>query len=179
MKWLVQTLDQLASHATDPAFEQKKLEELIARYKRLIPTIELTIIRTELYYKCFTYNREVKEVIFLKFFSFDFYEAENYDLLILWLQVCELLERVGASGLPRLETPSNISELVRAQELAVAQLDSQRSNIVSMLQRGRDLSKDPSAPIFVKNRVQQLDTQWNQAYNTTIEKLNTLKGSHI
>lgn len=63
MKWLVQTLDALSSHAPDSAEEQQKLQQLITRYKNLIPTIEMTVTRTELYTKCYTYKKEVKEVI--------------------------------------------------------------------------------------------------------------------
>ncbi|KAL1139459.1 hypothetical protein AAG570_006443 [Ranatra chinensis] len=152
MKWLVQTLDGLANHASNANLEQKRLEELITRYKRLIPTIEMTIVRTELYSKCYTYSKEVNEV-------------------------CELLERVGLSGLPHIERGDSVAQLVKAQESAVTQLDSQRPNIMSMLQRGRDLAKDTAAPPFLKETVSRLETHWNHAYNTTLEKLNTLKAT--
>lgn len=62
MKWLVQTLDALSSHSPDSGEEQTKLQQLITRYKNLIPTIEMTVTRTELYTKCYTYKKEVKEV---------------------------------------------------------------------------------------------------------------------
>jgi nesprin-1 len=64
MKWLVQTLDSLVSYCSDEESlaEQKKLEQLIARYKNLIPTIELTMVKTDVYYKCYTYRKEVREV---------------------------------------------------------------------------------------------------------------------
>jgi nesprin-1 len=64
MKWLVQTLDSLVSHCSDKESlaEQKKLEQLIARYKVLIPTIELTMVKTDVHYKCYTYRKEVREV---------------------------------------------------------------------------------------------------------------------
>lgn len=61
MKWLVQTLDVLSAHTSDSSAEQSKLQQLIARYKNLIPTIEMTVTRTELYTKCYTYRRDVKE----------------------------------------------------------------------------------------------------------------------
>jgi len=64
MKWLVQTLDSLVSHCSDKESltEQKRLEQLIARYKNLIPTIELTMVKTDVHYKCYTYRKEVREV---------------------------------------------------------------------------------------------------------------------
>ena len=46
MKWLLKTLDYLISHAPEDVVheEQSKLEDLVARYKVLIPTIEITMI---------------------------------------------------------------------------------------------------------------------------------------
>ena len=62
MKWLVQTLDALSAHSPDAQEEQRKLQQLITHYKNLIPTIEMTVTRTDLYSKCYTYRKEVTEV---------------------------------------------------------------------------------------------------------------------
>lgn len=78
--------------------------------------------------------------------------------------------------MPRPETLSSVETLLKQQETAVAQLDAQRGNIVSMLQRGKELSKDAAAPEFVKQQVKSLENEWNQAYSQTLEKLNTLRG---
>lgn len=86
------------------------------------------------------------------------------------------MEKVRESALPKPETLISVETLLKQQETAVAQLDAQRGNIVSMLQRGKDLSKDTAAPVFVKEQVKSLETEWNQAYNQTLEKLNQLKG---
>lgn len=69
--------------------------------------------------------------------------------------------------------------MVTAQERLVKQLDEQRPTIVSMLQRGRDLSKDTQAPGFLADQIVHLESQWNRAYNTTLEKLNSLKGKTL
>lgn len=67
--------------------------------------------------------------------------------------------------------------MISQQEAAVTQLDAQRPNIISMLQRGRELAKDPHAPVFVSEQVANLETGWNKAYNMTLEKLNKLKAT--
>lgn len=90
--------------------------------------------------------------------------------------MCILLEKVRESALPKPETLTSVETLLKQQETAVAQLDAQRGNIVSMLQRGKDLSKDTAAPVFVKEQVKALETEWSQAYNQTLEKLTQLKG---
>lgn len=156
MKWLVQTLDMLSSHSPEQeaVAEQKKLESLIMRYKNLIPTIEVTMVKTEVYSKCYTYRKEVREV-------------------------CNLLKKLKeqSSIIPRPESLDVISQQIKQQEVAISQLEQQRSNIMSMLQRGKDLSKDSNAPPFVKDEVKYLETGWNEAYNETVERLNKLKGT--
>lgn len=156
MKWLVQTLDLLSSHCPEQEAigEQKKLEALITRYKNLIPTIEITMVKTEVYSKCYTYRREVREV-------------------------CTLLKRVKdqSTATTQPESLENINQQIKQQEVAVSQLDQQRSNIMSMLQRGKDLMKDTNAPTFIKDEVRILETGWNEAYDETVDRLKKLKGT--
>lgn len=72
-----------------------------------------------------------------------------------------------------------VNSLIKQQETAIRQLDDQRPNIMSMLQRGKDLSKDTNAPEFVKKEVTSLEAGWNDAYAQTAEKLKKLKGNFI
>lgn len=44
------------------AIEQKKLDDLLVRYKSLLPEIDTTIMITETITKCFVYREEVIEV---------------------------------------------------------------------------------------------------------------------
>lgn len=154
MKWLVQTLDSLTSHCPQAQAleEQRKLEALITRYKNLIPSLEVTMVKTETLSKCYTYRREVREV-------------------------CTLLTRVREQSkresIP--ESWENVSELIRQQEHAISQLDLQRSNIMSMLQRGKDLAKDTEVPQFVQEEVKALESGWSRTYDETVEKLRHLK----
>lgn len=156
MKWLVKTLDHLLSYASEDEAnaEQKKLEDLIARYKNLIPTIEITMVKTEVFSKCYTYRREVHEV------------------------VC-LLSKVKeqAASIPPPDSLERVNKLIEEQQYAINQLDHQRPHIMSMLQRGRDLSKDIHAPSFVQTEVKNLETGWNEAYTETSDKLQALKGT--
>lgn len=60
----MQTLDSLTSNRSDheALSEQNQLEQLITRYKNLIPTIEITMTKTDIYSKSYTYRKEVREV---------------------------------------------------------------------------------------------------------------------
>lgn len=156
MKWLVQTLDTLTSHRSgqEALIEQRNLEKLITRYKNLIPSIEITMTKTDIFSRSYTYRKEVREV-------------------------CTLLHQVReqTSKVPTLDNPENLKVAVNHQEVCVNQLEQQRSNIVSMLQRGKDLLKDQHAPAFVSSEVQQLESSWNETYGQNIEILKDLKNT--
>ncbi|XP_043492348.1 nesprin-1 [Polistes fuscatus] len=156
MKWLVQTLDVLISNRLDheAISEQKKLEQLISRYKNLIPTIEITMTKTDIYSKSYTYRKVVREA-------------------------CTLLRKVreqSKEDVP-LVHPESLSTAVAQQETRLQQLEQQRANIVSMLQRGKDLLKDQHAPTFISSEVQQLEVNWNDTYGQSIETLKSLKNT--
>lgn len=154
----MKTLDSLLPYASEAesAAEQKNLEALIARYKNLIPTIEITMVKTEVFSKCYTYRREVHEV------------------------VC-LLSKVKDQtvGAPQPESLDNLRHLIHEQQVAINQLDHQRPHIMSMLQRGRDLSKDVHAPKFVSSEIKTLETGWNDTYSESVDKLRTLKSTEV
>lgn len=154
MKWLVKTLDSLLpySNESEGNMEQRNLEALIARYKNLIPTIEVTMVKTEVFSKCYTYRREVHEV------------------------VC-LLNKVKEQTVnaPQPDSLEKVNLMIQDHQYAISQLDHQRTHIMSMLQRGRDLSRDIHAPSFVAAEVKTLETGWNEAYSEAVEKLKTLR----
>ncbi|CAH3870841.1 unnamed protein product [Pieris brassicae] len=153
MKWLVQTLDMLSNHCSDNEAqeEQVKLENLISRYKNLIPTIEITMIKTETYTRCYTYRREVHEVICI---------LEN-------AQKHAMVE-------PEPQSLQQVEQLVLEQQATVQKLDRQRPSVMSMLQRGKELIKDANAPAFVREDVRNLESGWNVAYESNTDRLHKL-----
>lgn len=156
MQWLVQTLHSLTSHCPESKTlaEQKKLDELLVRYKNLIPSLEITMVKTDTLSKCYTYRREVREV-------------------------CNLLKKVRDQSKqePQPENLESINQLIKHQEVAITQLDLQRPNIISMLQKGKELSKDMNAPAFVQEEVKSLETGWNETFEETVDKLRKLKST--
>uniref|UniRef100_A0A182SV94 Calponin-homology (CH) domain-containing protein n=1 Tax=Anopheles maculatus TaxID=74869 RepID=A0A182SV94_9DIPT len=154
MKWLVKTLDFLLSHTNEEqaTIEQEKIEKLIARYKTLIPTIETTMTKTEVFAKCYTYRREAQEI-------------------------CDLLDRIKsqARSVPPPESYKRVNEMIEEQQYSIKELDNQRAHIMKMLQRGKDLSKNPSAPQFIAGEIRKLESGWNDTYNEAAEKVRALK----
>lgn len=154
MKWLVQNLDALTSHCPESqaAIEQKNLEDLITRYKNLIPSLEITMVKTDTLSKCYTYRREVREV-------------------------CSLLKKVRDQS--RNESPpenlETVHQLIKRQEHANSQLDLQRPNIILMIQKGKELVKDVHAPPFIQEEVKSLESGWNETFEESVEALRKLK----
>lgn len=157
MKWLVKTLDFLLSHTNEDQAtrEQDKIEKLITKYKTLIPIIETTMIKTEIFAKCYTYRREAQEI-------------------------CDLLDRIRmqTNDLPAPESLKRVGEMIEEQNYSIQELDNQRAHIMKMLQRGKDLSKNANSPKFIAAEIQKLDQCWNSTYNDTAEKLRTLNSLH-
>ena len=156
MKWLVQKLDSLTSNRNDQeaSSEQNKLQQLINRYKNLIPTIDITMTKTDIYSKSYIYKKEVREV-------------------------CTLLKQVlkQTTETPKITSRESVQNALMHHETCLNQLEYQRANIVSMLQRGKDLLKDNLAPNFISNEVQQLEQSWNETYSQNVETLQFLKNS--
>jgi nesprin-1 len=157
MKWLVKTLDYLTNYTSpeETAFEQGRLENLISRYKNLIPVVEITMVKTEVFSKCYSYKREVNEIV-------------------------NLLKKVKekTSSLPPPQNINQLVSLIDEQQYTMNQLEKQRIHVVQMVQRGKDLSKDAHAPEFIFAELKSLETGWNDTFNESFEKLNKLKATH-
>ena len=154
MKWLVQKLDQLVSHRADDSglTEQKRLEGLIMRYKSMMPVIEVTMLKIEVYTKGFAYKDQV-------------------------LPALEFLEQVDRSTADEKFPASEeaVMELVEKQERLLTRLDGQRSGILSLLQKGKELKRDPNCPEFVKSESKELESAWGECNGRCSERLKALK----
>lgn len=70
--------------------------------------------------------------------------------------------------------------MIVQQEEAVNLLNEQRSNVISMIQRGKELAKESDqTPEFVNELVSNLETEWKDAYSKTVDNLNQLRGFFI
>ncbi|RXG70197.1 hypothetical protein Avbf_00686 [Armadillidium vulgare] len=157
MKWLVQVLDSLIPHIPeeDGQYEQNKLESLISRYKALVPSIETGCIQAESHCKCYFYRQDMEMVIDTLKTIKNRTDKDTYT-----------------------ENLEVLMQCIKEQEEFVKQLEEERVDIFASIQRGKDLSKEANAPSFIKSIVQSLETQWNECYNSCVEKFNKLKNMH-
>ena len=64
-----------------------------------------------------------------------------------------------------------VEKLIVVQEKMIQSLEDQRSTILGLLQKGKDLSKEPKAPEFLREDVRWLEATWNDSYGSATNKL--------
>ena len=58
-------------------------------------------------------------------------------------------------------------------------LDEQRTNVLSMIHRGKELVRESDhTPEFLGQLVSSLENEWEEAYSKTVNNLDTLKGMY-
>ncbi|CAG7726205.1 unnamed protein product [Allacma fusca] len=157
MKKLVQMLDLLISKSgvtSEEKYmeEQDKLESLISRYKNLVPTIEITMVKTEITSKCYTYREETE-------------------------RICETLTRLKEQTiLNQPETLSQVEQQINEYNQVLKSLETeQRPVIISLLQKGKDLQKEPNTLDFIPNQTVLLDQTWTTVFSEINDKVKSLK----
>merc|ERR1712083_859158 len=68
-----------------------------------------------------------------------------------------------------------VRDLIVQQEKMIQQLEEQRSAILGLLQRGKDIMRDSQAPQFLRDDVKNLEANWNDCYGQSVNHLKRLK----
>ena len=121
-KWLQQMLEILmAERAKEERKEQiAKLDALIQRHENLVPNVNQTQIKVDLYWKCYAYGDELAPHI-------------------------EFLDGIMLSSTREI-APScveNVEELIERQEKALSQLETKRNVVKELIAKGKALLENP------------------------------------
>jgi len=94
-------------------------------------------------------------------------------------QICKALNKLDEMAVNEIQptTLEEVESLIGQQQNMIRQLEGQRTTIVSLLQKGKDLQKDQHATKFIPEQVQQLERTWTDTYGHANEKLRRLKGT--
>ena len=68
-----------------------------------------------------------------------------------------------------------VESLITVQEGMIQKLEDHRSTILTLLQKGKDLCREPKAPEFLREDVQNLEATWNDCYGAATSSLRKLK----
>jgi len=155
-KWLAQLLEILmAERAKDQkAKEGKLLDDLIKKHEELIPTVMKTQVMVDLYWKCYAYGDELKPHI-------------------------EFLDGIMISS-TRDIAPScveNVDELIERQEKSLVQLDTKRTVVKELIEKGKKILENPDKPKFLEGDVKLIQEGWDETKTKAQERLTLLQNT--
>jgi uncharacterized protein YozE (UPF0346 family) len=138
-KWLKEMLEILmAERAKEERKEQiTKLDDLIKRHEELVPNVNQTQIKVDLYWKCYAYGDELAPHI-------------------------EFLDGIMLSS-TRDITPScveNVEELIERQEKSLSQLEAKNNIVRALILKGKALLDNPDKPKFLDSHVLRIEDGW-------------------
>ena len=121
-KWLKEMLEILmAERSKEERGEQgEKLDALIKRHEDLVPNVNSTQIKVDLYWKCYAYGDELAPHI------------EFLDVIML-----SSTRDVAPSCV------ENVEELIERQEKSLTQLETKRNVVKELIAKGKELLENP------------------------------------
>merc|ERR1719195_1734932 len=152
-KWLQQILEILMA---ERAKDQKKaegdlLDQLILKHEELIPSVQKTQVKVDLYWKCYAYGDELKPHV-------------------------EFLDGIMLSS-TRDIAPScleNVDELIERQEKSLSQLDSKRNIVTDLIAKGKVILQNPDKPKFLEANVKRIQDGWEDTKQKATDRLQLL-----
>jgi len=152
-KWLAQILEILMAEraASQRQDEMEKLETLTKNHENLIPTVMKTQVMVDLYWKCYAYGDELKPHI-------------------------EFLDGIMMSSTREI-APScveNVDELIERQEKSLTQLETKRSIVKDLIDKGKTILQNPDKPKFLESHVKRIELGWDDTAAKAKERLKLL-----
>jgi len=155
-KWLAQILEILmAERAKDQKKDEfEKLDAIIKKHENLIPTVMKTQVMVDLYWKCYAYGDELKPHI-------------------------EFLDGIMLSSTREI-APScveNVDELIERQEKSLVQLETKRSVVKDLIEKGKVLLQNPDKPRFLDSHVERIEVGWDDTKEKAQDRLTLLNNT--
>jgi len=145
----------MAERAKDQRKDEfEQLDILIKKHEDLIPTVMKTQVMVDLYWKCYAYGDELKPHI-------------------------EFLDGIMLSS-TRDIAPScveNVDELIERQEKSLVQLETKRSIVKDLIDKGTVLLQNPDKPKFLDSHVQRIQEGWDDTKNKAQDRLTLLNNT--
>ena len=108
------------------------------RHKALIPKIQETLVKTECYWKCYSYGDDLIPI-------FEFIDD---------LRNRSVKEVFSANS-------EQTEEHIEKQDKVLNQLENKRKNVMDFIQKGEKLMEDPNCPKFLEGHVKKLREAWD------------------
>jgi len=139
-RWLTETLETLMKEraADEQKAESAKLKAVMERHKTLIPKIQETLVKTECYWKCYSYGDDLIPI-------FEFIDD---------LRNKSIREVFSANS-------EQTEEHIEKQDKVLNQLENKRKMVLDFISKGEKLMEDPNCPKFLEGHVKKLKEAWD------------------
>ena len=135
--------------------ESKKLKAIIERHKTLIPKVQETLVKTECYWKCYSYGDDLIPI-------FEFIDD-------LRNRSCSkyILKQNYKFTFPRSvkEIMSGSSEMteehIEKHDKVINSLENKRKMVMDFISKGEKLMEDTNCPKFLDGHVKKLREAWD------------------
>ena len=149
-RWLTETLETLMKEraADEQKAESSKLKSVMERHKALIPKIQETLVKTECYWKCYSYGDDL-------------------------IPIFEFIDDLRNRSVKEVFSANNeqTEEHIEKQDKVLNQLENKRKMVMDFISKGEKLMEDPNCPKFLEGHVKKLKEAWDD----TNEKAQTRK----
>merc|ERR1712128_214299 len=138
-KWLNETLETLMKERApdEQKEEHKKLKLVIERHKGMLPKIQETLVKTECFWKCYSYGDDLIPI-------FEYIDDLRNR------SVKELLS--GHSD--------QTEEHIEKQDKVINSLDNKKKMVMDFIAKGEKLMEDANCPKFLDGHVKKLREAW-------------------
>lgn len=155
-RWLAETLETLMKERAgeEKKEEQKKLELIIERHKALIPRIQETLIKTECYWKCYSYGD---------------------DLLPIYEFIDDLRNRSVKEVLSG--NHEHTEEHIEKQDKVINSLENKKRMVMDFIAKGDKLMSDPNCPKFLEGHCKRLKEAWEDTNEKAQARKKALTGN--
>lgn len=164
-EWLDLMLEKVAVRVSDDAGpssrdkefkaqEKKRLQALIDRHDKLMPSTQETQAKVEIYARCYAYGDDISACL-------------------------KTLEEMRHLSVKEIH-PHNmnmVDEQIEKAEKVIATVESQRDQYDEFLKRGQKLVKNPNAAPFLAGLIEKLETTWKEANEKSQSRCEMLKNS--
>ena len=139
-RWLTESLETLMKErsADESKAESTKLKSLMERHKTLIPKIQETLVKTECYWKCYSYGDDLIPI----------YEFTDD------LRNKSIREIFSANS-------EQTEEHIEKQDKVLNQLENKKKMVLDFISKGKKLMEDPNCPKFLEGHVIKLKEAWD------------------
>jgi len=152
-RWLAETLETLMKERAgeEKKEENRKLDLIMERHKALIPRIQETLVKTECYWKCYSYGDDLIPI-------FEFIDD---------LRNRSIKEVLSANH-------EQTEEHIEKQDKVLNSLDNKRRMVTDFMAKGEKLMQDPNCPKFLEGHVHKLKEAWEDTNQKAQERKKAL-----